>query len=80
MVLVIANGVGTTYVVDGWINAAERVKSGGALSRLETRNLGRYLYKLQLEPEWTEQLSQLTQLWNQTNPPREPLNPGQNFL
>lgn len=71
VVLVIANGTGTTYVIEGWMNAADRVRSGGALSALEIQNLGRYLYKLQLEPEWTVQLAQLDELWSQTNPPRE---------
>lgn len=58
-------------MLDGWINAAERVKAGGSLSALEIRNLGRYLYKLPLEPEWTEQLRQLNELWRQQNPPGE---------
>ena len=69
MILVIANGTGTTFVLDGWISAAEKVKNGGQLSGLEIRTLGRYLYKLPLEPEWTTQLAQLDELWSQTNPP-----------
>lgn len=74
IILVIANGVGTTFVLDGWIKAAERVKTGGALSQLEIRKLGRYLYKLPLEPEWTDQLHELDELWSHPDPPRESLS------
>ena len=70
MVLVIANGTGTVLVLEGWTNAAERVQNGGILNEMEIRDLGRYLYKLQLEPDWDVQLNQLGELWNQTNPPR----------
>jgi hypothetical protein len=70
VVLVIANGTGTVLVLEGWTDAAEKVQNGGTLSKLEVRNLGRYLYKLQLDPDWDVQLAQLGALWNQTNPPR----------
>jgi hypothetical protein len=69
--LVIANGTGTVLVLEGWTDAAARVKSDRSLNDLEMRDLGRYLYKLQLEPDWTEQLNELAQLYNQTNPARE---------
>ena len=51
MVLVIANGTGTVLVLEGWTKATEKVQGGGTLSDLEVRNLGRYLYKLQLDPD-----------------------------
>jgi hypothetical protein len=70
VVLVIANGTGTVLVLEGWTDAAEKVHGGGTLSDVEVRNLGRYLYKLQLDPDWDVQLAQLGVLWNQTNPPR----------
>jgi hypothetical protein len=70
VVLVIANGTGTVLVLEGWTEAAAKVQNGGTLSDLEIRNLGRYLYKLQLDPDWDVQLDQLGELWNQTNPPR----------
>jgi hypothetical protein len=70
VVLVIANGTGTVLVLEGWTEAAAKVQDGGTLSDLEIRNLGRYLYKLQLDPDWDVQLDQLGELWNQTNPPR----------
>jgi hypothetical protein len=70
VVLVIANGTGTVLVLEGWTDAAQKVQSGGTLSATETRDLGRYLYKLQLDPDWDVQLAQLGTLWNQTNPPR----------
>lgn len=66
----IANGTGTVLVLEGWTKATEKVQGGGTLSDLEVRNLGRYLYKLQLDPDWDVQLAQLGALWNQTNPPR----------
>lgn len=75
VVLVIANGTGTTNVVEGWTAATDRVRSGGDLSEFEIADLGRYLYKLQLEPQWTDQLNRLDELWSQSNPPREYRNP-----
>jgi hypothetical protein len=70
VVLVIANGTGTVLVLEGWTKAADRIQNGGILDEMEIRNLGRYLYKLQLDPDWDVQLNQLGELWNQTNPPR----------
>jgi hypothetical protein len=50
---------------------------GGTLSASQTKHLGRHLYKLQLQPEWTTQLDQLGNLWAQSSPNREsPVCPG----
>ena len=66
----IANGTGTVLVLEGWTKAAEKVQAGGILTDREIGLVGRYLYKLQLDPDWDVQLAQLGELWNQTNPPR----------
>lgn len=74
-VLVIANGTGTILVLEGWQFVSERVKAGGMWDDPDDKRLGRYLYKLNLEPEWTDQLQQLQELYTSSQPSRESFKP-----